>query len=236
VIPKGFSITLVEPVYPVNLGHIARLAKNFGVERLYLVKPKVDMAVAAVYASHAGDVLERAETVTFAQLRRRNQLLIATTAVRAKRRSNVIRRGVRPEQIAELVKAAETASLVLGRDTTGLTNEEVALCDVTVTLETGSRYRTLNVGHAAAVLLYLISRQPTPVGKPATRKSREIFAQSLHRLALDSGLQSHKVKDLLEVGRRMAATSRLTDRQLMMMSGIFRRAFQKLEAQGASKT
>ena len=236
MIPKGFSITLVEPVYPVNLGHVARLAKNFAVERLYLVNPKVDMAVAAVYSSHAADVLERAQTVTFSQLRKKNQLLIATTAVRARRRSNVIRRSVRPEQAAELAKTARTASLVLGRDTTGLTNEEVAMCDVTTTLETGSRYRTLNVGHAAAVLLYLISRQPESATRPASRRSRDVFAEGLHRLAVDAGLQEHKVKSVLEASRRTAVVSRLTDSQLLTMAGIFRRASLKLEDQGASKT
>ena len=61
MLPKGVSVTLVAPRYPVNLGHVARLVRNFGVERLYLVNPRVDISVAAVYASHASDVLDDAE-------------------------------------------------------------------------------------------------------------------------------------------------------------------------------
>ena len=63
VLPRGVSVTLVEPRGPVNVGHVARLVRNFGVEKLYLVDPKVDLSVAAVYASHAAEVLDANRTL-----------------------------------------------------------------------------------------------------------------------------------------------------------------------------
>jgi len=81
VLPPGVSVTLVEPHGPVNVGHIARLMRNFGVEKLYLVDPKVDLSVAAVYASHASEVLDRAIVTTFDRVRKENELLDARTAV-----------------------------------------------------------------------------------------------------------------------------------------------------------
>jgi tRNA/rRNA methyltransferase len=229
VVPKGFSLTLVEPQYPVNLGHVARLTKNFGIKKLYLVHPKVDMSVASIYASHATDVLENAEVLSFQQVRERNELLIATTAVRAQKKSNVIRRSVRPEQIGRYVRSAGSASLVLGRDTTGLTNEEIKMCDMTTVIDTGSLYRTLNISHAAAILLYILSTERVESYKAPSRRTREIFAESLNGLAAASRMPHHKMRNMLEVGRRMAVTSQLSDRQLLFMSGVFRKAVGTIE-------
>ena len=220
----------MEPQYPVNVGHVARLAKNFGVRRLYLINPKVDMSMASVYASHASDVLENARVVSFGRLRRENQLLVATTAVRASRGSNVIRRMVRPERISSIVRRAKTSALVFGRDSTGLTNEEIAACDVTTVVDTGTGYRTLNIGHAAAILLYLVHRGESKARTGQSLKARELFAKSFHDLALEARLPSHKARNMREVGKRLAASSELSDSQLYLMTGIFRKASSTLKS------
>lgn len=224
MIPKGLSVALVEPQYPVNVGHVARLVKNFGVRRLYLVNPKADMSVAMVYAAHASDVLENAKLVTFSRLRRENQLLVATTAIKAVKGSNVVRRIVRPERVGELVGATGTAALVFGRDTTGLTNEEIGRCDVTTVINTGTRYRTLNVGHAVAIMLYLASAPRGRVKAVQSKSARDLFAASFYRLALSARLPEHRVRNMREVAKRIAASAALTDSQLQLMAGVFRRA------------
>ena len=228
---------MVEPKGPVNVGHVARLVQNFGVERLYLVEPKVDLSVAAVYASHASDVLDRAVVTTFAKVREENEFLVATTAVRASKKSNVIRRAVGPDRLHALLCSSKSSSLVFGRDTTGLTNEEIKKCDVTVTIDTSSKHRTLNIGHAAAIVLYLASRGGHGRAAGQGRVAREVFARSLSELAGASKLPQHKTKNLYEAGKRMAAQSGLTDAQLNLLSGIFRKAVMRIEVQGrGSKT
>ena len=228
VLPEGVSVTLVEPKYPVNLGHTARLMKNFGVQRLYLVNPRVDVSSAAVYASHAADVLDEAVITSFSRVRAENELLVATTAVRASRKSNVVRRMVKPEGIRELLEASKSSSLVFGRDTTGLTNEEIGVCDVTTTIDTSSPYRTLNLGHAVAIMLYVVARTGGGRRVQQSRKARLVFAESFRSLAVASRLQPHKVKNLEEVGKRMAAGSNLTDKQLQLLSGVFRKGAQRI--------
>ncbi len=238
MIPECVSVTLVEPHYPVNLGHVARLLKNFGVKKLYLVNPQVDISAAAVYASHATDVLDKAEVTTLREVRERNELLVATTAVRASRKSNVIRRMVRPEGVRELLDYSKSSSLVFGRDTTGLTNEEIGMCDVTTTIDTSPAYRALNVGHAVAILLYTVNRARRRNDHLQSRRARQVFADSFYELALASRLQPHKLRNLREAGKRMAATSSLTDKQLQMLSGVFGKATLRIsELQGLeSKT
>jgi len=231
LLPRGVSVTLVEPRGPVNVGHVARLAQNFGVERLYLVEPKVDLSVAAIYASHASDVLDGAIVTSFAKVRKENELLVATTAVRASKRSNVIRRTIGPDRLHGLLSSSKSSSLVFGRDTTGLTNEEIRNCDVTVTLDTSSKHRTLNIGHAAAIVLYLASRGGRGRIGGQGRISREVFARSLSELATSSRLPVHKTRDIFEAGKRIAAGSGLTDAQLNLLTGIFRKAVSRMESQ-----
>lgn len=229
MLPKGVSVTLVEPKGPVNVGHIARLVQNFGVEKLYLVEPKVDLSIAAVYASHASGVLDRAIVTDFGRVRKDHDLLVATTAVRASKKSNVIRRTVGPERLHELISSARTSSLVFGRDTTGLTNEEIRMCDATTTIDTGQTNRVLNIGHAAAIILYLASRGGGGSRKEQGRRAREVFARSFSDLAVAARMPKHKTRNLFDVGKRVAATSAMSDAQLNLLSGVFRKAVATLK-------
>jgi tRNA/rRNA methyltransferase len=230
VLPRGVSVTLVEPKGPVNVGHVARLVRNFGVEKLYLIEPAIDISVAAVYASHASEVLDDAVVTTFERVREENELLVATTAVKAARKSNVIRRTVRPDRLYDILSSARTSSLVFGRDSTGLTNEEIRLCDVTTTIDAAPGYKALNIGHAAAIILYLASRRIEGNRKKQSREAREVFAKSFYELAKASRVPPHKTRSLLEVSKRVAATSAMTDAQLNLLTGVFRKAVATMDA------
>ncbi|HKT22733.1 MAG TPA: RNA methyltransferase [Nitrososphaerales archaeon] len=224
MLPRGVSITLVEPRGPVNLGHIARLVQNFGVEKLYLVEPKADLSVAAIYASHASGVLDRAVVTTFEKVRKENELLVATTAVRATKRSNVGRRMAKLERLHEILSSSAASSIVFGRDSTGLTNEEIRICDATVTIDTGQEYRSLNIGHAAAIVLYVASKGARGQKSSQGRSAREVFARSIFELAAASRMPKHKTRNLMDVAKRIAAASNMTDAQLNVLSGVFRKA------------
>ena len=229
MLPRGVSVTLVEPRGPVNVGHVARLMQNFGVEKLYLVEPKVDLSVAAIYASHSSDILDRAVVTSFERVREENDLLVATTAVRASKKSNVIRRMVGPDRLHDLLSSSGSSSLVFGRDTTGLTNREIEACDVTTTIDTAGRSRTLNLGHAVAIILYLASRGAKPSHREQGRKAREVFARSFFELARASKMPEYKTRNFFEVGKRVAAASEMTDAQLNLLSGVFRKAAATME-------
>jgi tRNA/rRNA methyltransferase len=224
------SVTVVGAEYPVNLGYTARLMKNFGVERLYLVGPRCDMRAASVYASHGSDVLERAEVVTLAKVRRTHDVLLATTAVRARRGANVSRTVVRPEEAVARVMVAGRASIVFGRDTTGLTNEELALCDLVTTVDTRTGYKTLNVSHSVAILLYLASSARVAAGRPrlppsrASRERREAFSRYAYRLAMASGMQKHRADRMVQVARRVALKSDVSSKELGLLISLMRRA------------
>jgi tRNA/rRNA methyltransferase len=217
--------------YPVNLGYIARLMKNFGLRKLYLVAPNCDMRAASVYASHGSEILERAEVVTLAKVRKAHDLLLATTAIRARRGANVSRTTVRPDEAIARAMAAKSASMVFGRDTTGLTNEELALCDLVTTIDTRTDYKTLNVSHSVAILLYLASAaraggrvRAAPGTSRASRDRREAFSRYAYQLAIASGMEEQKAERVVQVARRVALRSEVSTRELGLLVALLRKA------------
>jgi len=226
------SLTLVGPEYPVNVGYTARLMKNFGVQRLFLVDPRVDLRIAAVYASHGHDLIEDAEIIRFEELRKRHELLVATTAIRARRKGNVARTTVKPEEVVNYVAESRSTSLVFGRDTTGLRNEEIEQCDITTCIETGTEYRTLNLSHAAAIMLYIISKSERRMSGDIHQSfgARNMLAHYAYDVAVASGLQEHRARKLRELTRRIALKSELSDREITSFLSLLRRAKQALRA------
>lgn len=225
----NLSVTVVGAEYPVNLGYVARLMKNFGTGTLYLVDPNCDMRAASVYASHGADVLGTAEVVTFAEVRKRHGFLLGTTAIRARRAANVGRTTVKPEDAVARAVAAESASVVFGRDTTGLTNRELALCDLVTTLDTGTDYKTLNVSHSVAILLFLASRallggKGIATSSQASRERREAFVMYAYRLAMASGMQKHRADRIVQVARRVALKSDVNSKELGLLVSLMRKA------------
>jgi tRNA/rRNA methyltransferase len=225
------SVTVVGAEYPVNLGYTARLMKNFGVQRLYLVDPKCDMRAASVYASHGSDVLKDAEVVTLAKVRKAHDFLLGTTAIRARRVANVSRTAVKPEVAAARLAGAESASIVFGRDTTGLTNEELALCDLVTMVDTRTEYKTLNISHSVAILLYLTSRarggedaRRKSAAPRASRKRREAFSKYAYQLAIASGMQKHRAERIVQVARRVALKSDVEPEELGLLVSLMRKA------------
>lgn len=225
------SVTVVGAEYPVNLGYTARLMKNFGVQRLYLVDPRCDMRAASVYASHGSDILEGAKVVTLAKVRKAHGLLLATTAIRARRGANVSRTAVRLEEAVARMVASDSASIVFGRDTTGLTNGELELCDLVTSIDTRTDYRTLNVSHSVAILLYLASKalvgavaKEAPSWSRASRERREAFSRYAYQLAIASGMQKHKAERVVQVARRVALKSDVNVRELGLLVSLLRKA------------
>jgi len=218
------TVTLVGSEFPINVGYAARLVKNFGVRKLYLVEPNFDRRVASVYASHGAGVLQDAEEIDFDTLRGRHDLLIGTTAVTAIRRANVDRLGVTPEEVAGYVSSSRSTSLVFGRDTTGLRNDELAKCDLVTSIGTGTGYKTLNVSHSIGILLYVLSRSAVERRRLPNLGERDAFAAYAYELALASGMQRHRAERLRKLAKRMTLRSQLDGRELGLLVSLMRKA------------
>jgi tRNA/rRNA methyltransferase len=233
------AVALIEPQYPVNVGHIARLMKNFGLKSLYFVRPHFDKAEAIKYSTHGKDVLVAAKTVTLRQLRKKFDVLIGTTAIRATSRLNVLRESINAEQIAKIIHDASTKDfcILLGRESSGLNNEELEMCDLVVTIDTKTKYRTMNVAHALAILLYEISKLKSelPVKKSkkrvdlASQHDIDLLLKYISKLADASNYDLHK-KPLLEVAaKKLLAKGVPTTKDVMLLVSLLRKNLLAIE-------
>ena len=233
------AVALVEPQGHINVGHVARLMKNFGCKKLYFVKPNFDRAEAVKYSTHGKDVLAAAKTATLQQLRKKFDVLVGTTAIRATSRLNVVRESIDAEQLARIIRDGDGKDfcIVLGREASGLNNQELAVCDLVALIDTKTKYRTMNISHALAVLLYEISK-PRPAlpekktrkeMKPASQQDIDLLLQYLGRAADAGNYDLHK-KPLLEAAvKKLLAKGTPTEKDAMLLVSLFRKCLLAME-------
>ncbi len=149
-------VVLVGTEGEVNLGFVARLIANFAAEELYLVAPKADPRSdeALRYSAKARNVLENAVMVKDLEEALKDVDLSACTSARVGYRTDVLRNPITPRRFAELAKNYSKVAVVFGRESVGLTREEIAKCDLLVTIPANPDYPVLNLSHAVAIVLY----------------------------------------------------------------------------------
>lgn len=215
------SIALVEPKLAINVGYIARLMKNFGLKELLFIKPKFNANRAKVFAMGGRDILDKAKVIDFNELRKFD-LLIGTTAIRARSRLNITRDSITPERLVGMLRKNSNACMVLGRESTGLTNRELSYCDVVVNIDTLTDYKTLNISHALAIILYEIAAKGRSLKTAASKNERELLMSYTVNLARKSDYPKHKQEMLQTTMKRILASSSPTPKEVMLLVSLLR--------------
>lgn len=132
------KVILVEPEIPENTGFIARLASNFEAD-LRIVNPQFNLSGARETANKSQDKIREAKIF--------NSLKEAVTDLDC-----VV--GTKPERGIALdeFEPRKNVSLVFGRESSGLSNSELDLCDAVVHIKTGE-YSSINLSHAASIIM-----------------------------------------------------------------------------------
>lgn len=153
-------MVLVSPRNPLNIGAVARAMANFGFMHL---------TVAAAYAPHwrearsavgAPELLENArETESLAQAVAGCTFVMGTgTLTHRKPEQPVISLPALAPVLQRELANGGRVGLVLGPEKHGLTREDLSYCHVLVEIPTDPRQPSMNLGQAAAVCLYELSR------------------------------------------------------------------------------
>jgi len=155
--PEKVRLVLVGTEGEINLGFIARLAANFSVDEVYLVNPAVDPFSDEVkrFAARGAHMVERFKVVERLQDALEGIELAACTSARVGQRSDVLRHPLTAREFAEKVAPRYgSVAVVFGRESVGLTREELAQCHLLVTIPASPEYPVLNLSHAVAIVLY----------------------------------------------------------------------------------
>ena len=230
---KRYRVVLVEPLYELNVGYIARVMKNFGFTNLYLVAPKFKLSnTCKIFAKHAIDIIERLEIhETLETVLQDVDLVVGTTGIVGSRR-NILRTPLTPREFAKLITQCHgNIAILFGREDIGLTNELLSICDVLVTVPANPKYPVLNLSHAVAVILYEIYLQEILHGKRAfsvdlpSKYEREAFLEYILKLLNYIDYPEHKKKKVLLVFRRIIGKNMVTRGELHILMSFFRRIY-----------
>jgi len=152
---KHIKIILVNPSHPGNIGAAARAMKTMGITKLSLVQPKEFPSVmATAMAAGADDLLASAEVVTTVNEALKDAELILGTSARIRAEPIPL---LTPREAASLLsKRAPTTktAIMFGRESSGLTNEELAKCHYHIHIPVNPDFSSLNLAAAVQVICY----------------------------------------------------------------------------------
>jgi len=222
-------VVFVEPESPGNIGFLARTMKNFGLTNLVLINPCKLENESYYKAMHARDIVSNLETYySLEEFLKAKEIdsAIGTTG-NAGGSYNVARIAVSPEQLADSINYNGNIALIFGREGNGLSNQEISLCDVIVSIPTHDYYPVLNITHAAAIIFYeMFKREKSyPVDRleAASAAEKESLINCVDEIILKLGYPQHKNRNASLVFRRIIGRAFISEREAHTLKGTFRR-------------
>ena len=232
MIGPDLVVVLVGPKTPGNVGAVARVMSNFGVHELRIVEGVPYDEDTYKRALHARLVLEDAHRFSdFKAALAGLDFTAATTGITNINDKRHLRNPLTPSALNERIGGMEgTVGLVFGREDYGLYNEELALCDVVVTVSTSPAYPVMNLSHAVAVVLYEL-RRAVPLSHETVKASefeRDRLLEAFDDLLAITEYAPHKLVATRVMLRRIVGRSTLSEWEFHTMMGVVSRATKRI--------
>ncbi len=222
-------VVFVEPKTPGNIGFLARTMKNFGFCNLVLINP-CELEHEAYYQSmHAREIIyNRLEFNSLSEFLDMEKIDFAVGTTGAAGGSyNVPRIAVTPENLAQSINVKGDVALIFGREGDGLTNQELELCDVIVSIATHESYPILNITHAAAIIFYELFKNekdyPVEDLDEASLDEKQGLIDYMDEVIDKLDYPPHKKKNASTVFRRIVGRAFISGREAHTLKGMFRR-------------
>ncbi|MGH7606375.1 MAG: RNA methyltransferase [Gemmatimonadales bacterium] len=227
-------VVLHEPQDLVNIAHVVRGMKNFGLRDLRLVNPREYDAYRVEGIAHqTQDVLARVQV---------HQTLDAALAdcvhvVGFTARGRTAKRNLqRPRDAAAEVAALAAGgpvALLFGREDRGLSNAALDRCHRIVTIPTEPAYASLNLAHAVIVMLYELALARGAAARPfkAPRRGPEaepsaaadlerLFADIERALAAIDFFKTRSTEGVMRTMRELAHRRPLDAREVKLLRAM----------------
>lgn len=226
-------IVLVEPTHPGNIGAAARAMKTMGLRSLALVSPReFPCAAATAMAAGADDLLVRAQVADSLQAALDGCGWVIGTSARTRTIPWPV---LDPREAATrvLAKAENTeVAVVFGREHSGLTNDELELCQAVVQIPSDPDFSSLNLGAAVQIMAYevrmkwLAGQQAGAVemvndSPPATSDDMARLYAHLEQTMIETGfLDPAKPRRLMRRVRRLFNRAGLDRNEVNIIRGF----------------
>jgi TrmH family RNA methyltransferase len=225
-------IVLVEPREAGNVGAVARAMKNFGFGELWIVGEHPELLpVAGWWASGADDLLAAARFAsTLGEAIGDAHLTVATTSMRGRTTPVSFSPKTLAAKFASLANE-QVLALVFGREDSGLTREELVLCQHTAAIPANGVFPTMNLAQAACVFCYELASSGAAAASAAGASTRELpdaatierIHQRARALLLEVGFLHEDNPDRIYADlRAIVARAELDAREAIIALGIIR--------------
>ncbi len=221
------SLVLVEPSLAGNLGAALRVAANFGVHRVDLVRAAVGVDDDDVrrWACGAHDHLEVRQWHRFDQAVTGYRTLVATASARGRDNLPVVTPSEAARRLAD--RGLDSAALVFGNETSGLRRRHLDRCDLVVRIPTDDGFPVLNLTQAIAILIGYLKLQAAPpppsAPEPATEGAVDGLMGHLELALADIGFtEPDNPERILRKLRRLFGRAGITDNEVRILRGVCR--------------
>lgn len=211
---NNLVVVLVKTRNPLNLGAVARAMSNFGVAELRAVRPFGKAWREARSAVGAGEVMAQArEFATIAEAVADCSLVVGTTSVGNRELKHPLRDLVEAAPLLRERMRTGKVAVLFGSEKWGLSNEDLSYCHWLVRIATREEHRSMNLGQAAAVVMYELSRQKeltTETAEEPQRARRHPDNLPRKQSLREQRRLEHKAK---KAGLKASATSKEEERE-----------------------
>lgn len=229
-------IVLVETSHPGNIGAVARAMKNMCMKHLVLVSPKIfPCADATSRASGADDILASAVVCSTLQEAIADCQIVIGASARCR---TISWPEITPRECAEMLSIDardNKVAIVFGRESSGLKNEELDLCQYLLRIPCNPDYSSLNLAAAVQVICYELfvasgQRYDVAIGDKgevplATADQMESYYEHLAQALSDIGfMHPDKSKTIMRRLRRVYNRIQLDTKELDILRGILKMA------------
>ncbi|WP_297983296.1 RNA methyltransferase [uncultured Methanobrevibacter sp.] len=232
---ENIYVVFVECETPGNIGFLARTMGNFGLKKLVLINPPELKDEAFYQAMHARETVENAlvyESVEEFAKDKSIDFIVGSTGMPGGS-YNLSRIPIKPEELGKSMNYNEKIAILFGREGDGLSNEEIEMCDIIVSIPTDPSYPIMNISHAAAIILYEIfkNRNEYPVEglSESTALEKEYLLKDMEQLIEHLPIPEHKKKNGLKTFKNIINRAFITGREAHTFKGILRRLNLKLD-------
>jgi tRNA/rRNA methyltransferase len=226
-------IILIEPENQGNIGAIARVMKNFNFDKLVLINPTIEVISneSRCRAKHAQEILDNAIISDFKFLEKLD-LIIGTTS-KLGCEYNIPRVSLNPDCFKDRINFNQNIGLIFGRESIGLTNKEIEMCDLLIHINTNPKYPALNISHAVGILLYTINCS-FESNKLKANLANKDYKDNVFNLLLDildklEFRNDSKKKTQVNAWKKLFGKAQLTEREAFILFGLFKKINEKID-------
>lgn len=240
----SFTVILVRPEHSGNVGSIARVMKNFNFENLAIFNPieNIDKILSYEtygYAMHGKDILLNANIVTIENQKdhlsklknylNKYDLIIATTA-KGKKHSNIKRLAIFPQDFSiPYSEKPLKIAILFGKESRGLTNEEIRLADVLLRIPASEEYPSLNLSHGCGIILYEIFKKINILSigrgkKPvllADKEDRVILYTFINDIIEHLKIRTFREDNVFQAFKNVFERAFISKKELSLILGLF---------------